>query len=105
MTATAPAPRHPRTRSQPSFFDSNNNGINDGRETPGVGEDCNGNNKKDSWDLRTYVLTDVDSNGIPDTCEGAVYVEVPVNATVQVGGNRANPNGSGFFNIEGQLRR
>jgi len=85
----------------PSFYDSNNNGINDGCETPGPGQDCNGNNRLDSWDLRVYTLTDVDANGIPDTCEGAVYVEVPVNATVQVGGVRSAPNGERFINIEG----
>jgi hypothetical protein len=85
----------------PAFFDSNANGISDGCEVPGPGQDCNGNSRIDAWDLATYVLTDVDANGIPDTCEGAVYVEVPVNATVQNAGVRGGVNNDRFVNIEG----
>jgi hypothetical protein len=85
----------------PAFFDSNSNGISDGCEVPGVGEDCNTNSRKDSWDLRTFVLTDVNNNSVPDTCEGAVYVEATGNATIQPGGATSNPNAGRFLNIEG----
>jgi hypothetical protein len=84
-----------------AVYDSNSNGINDGCETPGPGQDCNANNKLDSWDLVTYVLTDVDGNGTPDTCEGAVYFEVTSNGTVTPAGVRTNPNNARFANVQG----
>ncbi|CAG1007482.1 hypothetical protein PHYC_03438 [Phycisphaerales bacterium] len=63
--------------------------------------DCNGNSVIDSCDIASGLLTDADGNGTADSCEGAAVTECDVNATVQSAGIRASPNGSGFFNIEG----
>jgi hypothetical protein len=93
-------------------FDAcNSNGLLDSCETPGVGEDCNVNNILDCWELKTGALTDVDANGTPDACEGAIVVEADINATVQepfplnvpplTGGVRPANNGVNFYNIEG----
>jgi hypothetical protein len=79
------------------------NGTLDQCETPGPGEDCNANGKKDCWDFKTWLLTDVDNNGIADVCEGAVVVECAINATVLPTGVRAATNGTEFFNVEGSV--
>ncbi|MFO0830537.1 MAG: lamin tail domain-containing protein [Phycisphaerales bacterium] len=79
------------------------NGQIDSCETPGSGEDCNANGKKDCWDFKTWLLTDVDNNGIYDVCEGAIVVECTTNATVQPAGVRAATNGTDFFNVEGTV--
>ena len=75
------------------------NGTLDSCETPGPGEDCNANGKKDCWDFKTFLLTDVNSNTLFDVCEGAAVVETAVNCTVQAAGVRAAPNGDTGFNI------
>ncbi len=77
------------------------NGVLDSCETPGSGEDCNSNGKKDCWDFKSFLLTDVDNNGIADVCEGAIVVECNTNGTVLNSGVRAATNGTDFFNIEG----
>ncbi len=79
------------------------NGTLDSCETPGPGEDCNANGKKDCWDFKTWLLTDVDNNGIADVCEGAIVVECATNATVLPTGVRAATSGTEFFNIEGSV--
>jgi hypothetical protein len=78
------------------------NGVLDSCENA-AGDDCNANSVRDCWEFKTYVLTDVNQNGIYDVCEGAVVVETVENATVQPStqtppGVRTAVN---FFNIEG----
>ncbi|HYF16216.1 MAG TPA: lamin tail domain-containing protein, partial [Phycisphaerales bacterium] len=83
-------------------FDAcNNNGLLDSCEAPAPGQDCNANSVIDCWDFKVGTLTDVDANGTADVCEGAIVVETPLNATVQVNGVRPTTNGEFFFNIQG----
>ncbi|MFN7886156.1 MAG: lamin tail domain-containing protein [Phycisphaerae bacterium] len=85
----------------PALDSCNNNGLLDSCETPGPGQDCNNNNVIDCFDLKSGQLTDVDANGTPDACEGAIVVEAAINATVQGAGVRQATNGNNFFNVQG----
>jgi hypothetical protein len=85
----------------PALDSCNNNGLLDSCETPGPGQDCNNNNVIDCFDLKSGQLTDVDANGTPDACEGAIVVEALTNATVLGAGVRQTTNGTNFFNVQG----
>jgi hypothetical protein len=85
----------------------NNNGIIDQFDTPGAGQDCNANGVIDCWEIKLGQLTDVDTNGVSDVCEGAIVVEATVSAYTQ--GAAGTPprdgitnetSGSTFFNTQ-----
>ena len=58
----------------PDQFDCNGNAIGDVCELAAGQGDCNANAVLDTCEVASGLLTDCDSDGVPDICEGAVEV-------------------------------